>query len=198
MFTGIVQAIGRVILINRLQDHSMKLSIDCSDLGSDFSIGESININGVCLTIEDNSNTQLSFTAVKETLDKTNLKYLKENSLVNLERAATLNTLLGGHLVTGHVDSTSKVVKIEDSSNWKIIEFQIDDSFKKYLIAKGSIAINGVSLTISDIKSNSFMVNLIPLTLKETNLKLLKIDDYVNIEFDLIGKYVLNKTSGVN
>jgi riboflavin synthase len=198
MFTGIVQAIGRVILINRLQDDSMKLSIDCSDLGSDFSIGESININGVCLTIEDNSNTQLSFTAVKETLDKTNLKYLKENSLVNLERAATLNTLLGGHLVTGHVDSTSKVVKIEDSSNWKIIEFQIDDSFKKYLIAKGSIAINGVSLTISDIKSNSFMVNLIPLTLKETNLKQLKIDDYVNIEFDLIGKYVLNKTSGVN
>lgn len=198
MFTGIVQAIGRVILINRLQDDSMKLSIDCSDLGSDFSIGESININGVCLTIEDNSNNQLSFTAVKETLDKTNLKYLKENSLVNLERAATLNTLLGGHLVTGHVDSTSKVVKIEDSSNWKIIEFQIDDSFKKYLIAKGSIAINGVSLTISDIKSNSFMVNLIPLTLKETNLKQLKIDDYVNIEFDLIGKYVLNKTSGVN
>lgn len=198
MFTGIVQAIGRVILINRLQDHSMKLSIDCSDLGSDFSIGESININGVCLTIEDNSNNQLSFTAVKETLDKTNLKYLKENSLVNLERAATLNTLLGGHLVTGHVDSTSKVVKIEDSSNWKIIEFQLDDSFKKYLIAKGSIAINGVSLTISDIKSNSFMVNLIPLTLKETNLKQLKIDDYVNIEFDLIGKYVLNKTSGVN
>ncbi len=198
MFTGIVQAIGRVILINRLQDDSMKLSIDCSDLGSDFSIGESININGVCLTIEDNSNNQLSFTAVKETLDKTNLKYLKENSLVNLERAATLNTLMGGHLVTGHVDSTSKVVKIEDSSNWKIIEFQIDDSFKKYLIAKGSIAINGVSLTISDIKSNSFMVNLIPLTLKETNLKQLKIDDYVNIEFDLIGKYVLNKTSGVN
>jgi riboflavin synthase len=97
MFTGIVQAIGRVVLINKLQDDSMKLTIDCSDLGSDFSIGESININGVCLTIEENRSNHLSFTAVKETLEKTNLKNLKENSLVNLERAATLTTLLGGH-----------------------------------------------------------------------------------------------------
>lgn len=198
MFTGIVQAIGRVVLINKLQDDSMKLTIDCSDLGSDFSIGESININGVCLTIEENRSNRLSFTAVKETLEKTNLKNLKENSLVNLERAATLTTLLGGHLVTGHIDLTSKVVKIEESSNWTLIEFHIDESYKKYLIVKGSIAINGVSLTISDIKGDSFTVNLIPQTLKETTLKQLANGDYVNIEFDLIGKYVLNKTSGAN
>jgi len=197
MFTGIVQALGTVTAITILNDESKKLNIDASKLGSEFSIGESINVNGACLTVEKNENSILSFTAVKETLDRTNLKELEQGSKVNLERALTLSTLLGGHLVTGHVDKTSKVIKIQKSDNWTILEISINDDDKKYLIHKGSITINGVSLTISDIKTESFEVNLIPQTLMETNLNNLKVND-VNIEFDLIGKYVLNKSSGVN
>jgi len=198
MFTGIVQALGTVTAITILNDESKKLNIDASKLGSEFSIGESINVNGVCLTVEKNENSNLSFTAVKETLDRTNLKELEQGSKVNLERALTLSTLLGGHLVTGHVDKTSKVIKIQKSDNWTILEISMNDDDKKYLIHKGSITLNGVSLTISDIKTESFEVNLIPQTLMETNLNNLKVNDEVNIEFDLIGKYVLNKSSGGN
>ena len=198
MFTGIVQALGTITAITILNDESKKLDIDGSKLGSEFSIGESINVNGVCLTVEKNANSILSFTAVKETLDRTNLKELEQGSKANLERALTLSTLLGGHLVTGHVDKTSKVIKIQKSDNWTILEISINENDKKYLIHKGSITINGVSLTVSDIKTESFEVNLIPQTLTETNLNNLKVNDEVNIEFDLIGKYVLNKSSGGN
>ena len=194
MFTGIVQAMGSVVE-NRLQDKSRKFTIDCSKLGSVLSIGESVSINGVCLTVEKNEDNLLSFTAVQETLDKSNLKDLEINSIVNLERAATLTTLLGGHLVTGHVDKKSKVINIEENSNWTLLEISVEENDKKFLINKGSVTINGVSLTISLIKHGSFEVNLIPQTLKETNLKYLKKNDFVNVEFDLIGKYVLNQKS---
>jgi riboflavin synthase len=196
MFTGIVQAIGTVSAITNLNDDSKKIIIISAGLGSDFSIGESINVNGVCLTVESNQDAILSFTAVKETLNRSNLRELQIDSQVNLERAATLTTLMGGHLVTGHIDKTSKVISIHKSDNWSILEISIDQGDKKYLIHKGSITINGVSLTISDIKSNTFEVNLIPQTLSETNLSNLRINDEVNVEFDLIGKYVLNKASG--
>lgn len=196
MFTGIVQAIGTVSAITNLNDDSKKIIINSAGLGSHFSIGESINVNGVCLTVESNQDAILSFTAVKETLNRSNLRELQIDSQVNLERAATLTTLMGGHLVTGHIDKTSKVISIHKSDNWTILEISIDQGDKKYLIHKGSITINGVSLTISDIKSNTFEVNLIPQTLSETNLSNLQINDEVNVEFDLIGKYVLNKASG--
>lgn len=196
MFTGIVQAIGTVSAITKLNDDSKKIIINSAGLDSDFSIGESINVNGVCLTVESNQDAILSFTAVKETLNRSNLRELQIDSQVNLERAATLTTLMGGHLVTGHIDKTSKVISIHKSDNWTILEISIDQGDKKYLIHKGSITINGVSLTISDIKSNTFEVNLIPQTLSETNLNNLRINDEVNVEFDLIGKYVLNKASG--
>ena len=193
MFTGIVQAIGTIKSIEILSDESRRISVKCSNLGSNFSIGESISVNGVCLTVESQELDVLTFTAVKETILKTNFKELEVDSQVNLERAATLSTFLGGHLVTGHVDKTLKILDVQVSKNWTVIEIEFDNDDRKYLIPKGSITINGVSLTVSDLQSKSFKTNLIPKTLSETNLKDLKVDDFVNIEFDLIGKYVLNK-----
>jgi riboflavin synthase len=193
MFTGIVQAIGTIKSIEILSDESRRISVKCSNLGSNFSIGESISVNGVCLTVESQELDVLTFTAVKETILKTNFKELEVDSQVNLERAVTLSTFLGGHLVTGHVDKTLKILDVQVSKNWTVIEIEFDNDDRKYLIPKGSITINGVSLTVSDLQSKSFKTNLIPQTLSETNLKDLKVDDFVNIEFDLIGKYVLNK-----
>lgn len=193
MFTGIVQAIGTIKSIELLSDESRRISVKCSNLGSNFSIGESISVNGVCLTVESQELDVLTFTAVKETILKTNFKELEVDSQVNLERAATLSTFLGGHLVTGHVDKTLKILDVQVSKNWTVIEIEFDNDDRKYLIPKGSITINGVSLTVSDLQSKSFKINLIPQTLSETNLKDLKVNDFVNIEFDLIGKYVLNK-----
>ena len=193
MFTGIVQAIGTIKSIEILSDESRRISVKCSNLGSNFSIGESISVNGVCLTVESQELDVLNFTAVKETILKTNFKELEVDSQVNLERAATLSTFLGGHLVTGHVDKTLKILDVQVSKNWTVIEIEFDNDDRKYLIPKGSITINGVSLTVSDLQSKSFKINLIPQTLRETNLKDLKVNDFVNIEFDLIGKYVLNK-----
>jgi len=193
MFTGIVQAIGTIKSIEILSDESRRISVKCSNLGSNFSIGESISVNGVCLTVESQDLDVLTFTAVKETILKTNFNELEVDSQVNLERAATLSTFLGGHLVTGHVDKTLKILDVQVSKNWTIIEIEFDNDDRKYLIPKGSITINGVSLTVSDLQSKSFKINLIPQTLRETNLKDLKVNDFVNIEFDLIGKYVLNK-----
>ena len=193
MFTGIVQAIGTIKSLETLSDESRRISVKCSNLGSNFSIGESISVNGVCLTVESHELDVLTFTAVKETILRTNFKELEVDSQVNLERAATLSTFLGGHLVTGHVDKTLKILDVQVSKNWTVIEIEFDNDDRKYLIPKGSITINGVSLTVSDLQSKSFKTNLIPQTLSETNLKDLKVDDFVNIEFDLIGKYVLNK-----
>ena len=193
MFTGIVQAIGTIKSIEILSDESRRISVKCSNLGSNFSIGESISVNGVCLTVESQELDVLTFTAVKETILKTNFKELEVDSQVNLERAATLSTFLGGHFVTGHVDKTLKILDVQVSKNWTVIEIEFDNDDRKYLITKGSITINGVSLTVSDLQSKSFKINLIPQTLRETNLKDLKVNDFVNIEFDLIGKYVLNK-----
>ena len=193
MFTGIVQAIGTIKSIEILSDESRRISVKCSNLGSNFSIGESISVNGVCLTVESQELDVLTFTAVKETILKTNFKELEVDSQVNLERAATLSTFLGGHFVTGHVDKTLKILDVQVSKNWTVIEIEFDNDDRKYLIPKGSITINGVSLTVSDLQSKSFKINLIPQTLRETNLKDLKVNDFVNIEFDLIGKYVLNK-----
>ena len=193
MFTGIVQAIGTIKSIEILSDESRRISVKCSNLGSNFSIGESISVNGVCLTVESQDLDVLTFTAVKETILKTNFNELEVDSQVNLERAATLSTFLGGHLVTGHVDKTLKILDVQVSKNWTVIEIEFDNDDRKYLIPKGSITINGVSLTVSDLQSKSFKTNLIPQTLSETNLKDLKVNDFVNIEFDLIGKYVLNR-----
>ena len=193
MFTGIVQAIGTIKSIEILSDESRRISVKCSSLGSNFSIGESISVNGVCLTVESQELDVLTFTAVKERILKTNFKELEVDSQVNLERAATLSSFVGGHLVTGHVDKTLKILDVQVSKNWTVIEIEFDNDDRKYLIPKGSITINGVSLTVSDLQSKSFKINLIPQTLSETNLKDLKVNDFVNIEFDLIGKYVLNK-----
>lgn len=198
MFTGIVQAQGIVSIIEKLADNSIIIQIDCDDFAKGIEIGESINVDGVCLTVEKNINNHLTFTAISETINKTNFSRLIPKTTVNLERAATLSTFLGGHLVTGHVDKSSEILDKTVSNSWTILEVELKKDDRKFIIDKGSVTLNGVSLTISKINEISFEVSLIPQTISHTNLKDFEKGNKLNVEFDLIGKYVLNKSSGVN
>jgi len=155
--------------------------------------GESISLDGCCLTIEKFNNNSIFFFLSSETLNKTKFSRINLNEhIFNLERALTLNKLIGGHLVLGHIDNVGKVIKIENLDNTIILRIEFDIKFKKYLVYKGSICVDGVSLTVNKIINNSFEVMLIPKTLEITNLKFLKENDFVNLEFDIIGKYVEN------
>ncbi len=198
MFTGIVQAQGVVSSIEKLNDNSINIQIDCGDFSNGIELGESINVDGVCLTVEKVLNNDLSFTAISETIDKTNFSRLKPKTVVNLERAATLSSLLGGHLVTGHVDNCSEVLNKTVSDNWTTLEIKLNTYDRKFIVDKGSVTLNGVSLTVSKVNPNSFEVSLIPQTLSHTNLKDFEKGNKLNVEFDLIGKYILNKSSGAN
>lgn len=198
MFTGIVQAQGIVSIIEKLADNSIIIQIDCDDFAKGIEIGESINVDGVCLTVEKNINNHLTFTAISETINKTNFSRLIPKTTVNLERAATLSTFLGGNLVTGHVDKSSEILDKTVSNSWTILKVELKKDDRKFIIDKGSVTLNGVSLTISKINEISFEVSLIPQTISHTNLKDFEKGNKLNVEFDLIGKYVLNKSSGVN
>ncbi len=152
-------------------------------------VGESVLVDGICSTIiKTGANFKVEY--MPETLSKTNIGERKIGDNVNLERSLKLNDLLSGHLVTGHIDLTGRVKKIKNSGNSKVIEFSVDKKFAKYLVNKGSVAVNGVSLTVVKAGNNSFSVSLIPHTLKITNLGGLKIGDTVNLEFDVIAKYL--------
>lgn len=153
-----------------------------------FNLGESINIDGVCSTVEKLNKETFSVFYMPETLKRTNLSKLLPTHKFNLERSLTLQSLIGGHLVSGHIDTTAKLVSVKREMESKVLEFKI--SLTKYIIEKGSISINGVSLTIVTFTKNSFIVSLIPYTLTNTNLGNLKVGDSVNIEFDLIAKYL--------
>lgn len=184
MFTGIVEAKG---IVKRLGKN--KIDIE-SLLIKDSKIGDSISINGVCLTITEKNKSIASFDISTQTRQKTSLGKLKIGEQVNTERALKAQDRLGGHFVTGHVDGVGKIFKITQTSEDTIFEIEIPDDLSKYIISKGSIAIDGVSLTIADIYKNRFSTSVIPHTLKVTNLSKKKKGDAVNIEVDLIGKYI--------
>ena len=190
MFTGIIQEIGTVCAIEKLNDSSLKIGIDSNLLNSKTSLGDSISVNGVCLTVESKQEDYLVFTAIKETLDKTNLNDLSIGSKVNLEESASAEKLIGGHLISGHIDNIETVIAITPSENWKVIRFSLNPKMRKFIVEKGSISINGVSLTVSSLGSEWFEVSLIPTTLKMTNLEELNVGNKVNIEFDQVGKYI--------
>ena len=190
MFTGIIQEIGTVCAIEKLNDSSLKIVIDSNFLNSKTTLGDSISVNGVCLTVESKQEDYLVFTAIKETLDKTNLNDLSIGSKVNLEESASAEKLIGGHLISGHIDNIETVIAITPSENWKVIRFSLNPKMRKFIVEKGSISINGVSLTVSSLGSEWFEVSLIPTTLKMTNLEELNVGNKVNIEFDQVGKYI--------
>jgi riboflavin synthase len=193
MFTGIVQHVGVVKQVRPLSDNSIQIDVDCKDLNSTSQLGQSISIDGICLTVEKVNNDNLTFTAISETMDKTKLKDKVSGSLVNIEGSASMQDLVGGHSITGHIDTVGKIVDITNSESWKTIRISVDKSHRNLIVSKGSICIDGVSLTISNIGSveeSWFEVSLIPATLSHTTLDLLVVGDPVNIEFDQVGKYI--------
>ena len=193
MFTGVVQHIGVVKQVRPLSDNSIQIDVDCKDLNSTSSIGQSIAIDGICLTVEKVSKDNLTFTAISETLDKTKLKEKASGSLVNVEGSASMQDLVGGHPITGHIDTVGKIIDITKSDSWKVIKVSIDRKNRNLIVSKGSICIDGVSLTISNTGSldeSWFEVSLIPATLSHTTLDSLVVGNLVNIEFDQVGKYI--------
>ena len=188
MFTGIVETTGKVTAIT--SDGSNKTFWISSPISQELKVDQSLSHDGVCLTVEEIKDSQHRVTAVAETLSKTNLNDWKPGVIVNLERCLVMNGRLDGHWVQGHVDATGTVKHIaENNGSWQyIIEYPA--SFAELVIEKGSITINGTSLTVFNITNNSLEVAIIPYTYENTNIKYLKTGDKVNLEFDLIGKYV--------
>ena len=188
MFTGIIESLGKITGV-KVDRGNIDFSIE-SDISKELKVDQSVSHNGVCLTVTEINNNTHIVTAVKETLDKSSLKNFLVNDLINLERAMKLGERLDGHLVQGHVDGIAKCIGISVNEGSWIYKFEFDISNEMLLIEKGSICINGVSLTVFDIKENTFKVTIIPYTYENTSFKSLKKGDIVNIEFDMIGKYL--------
>lgn len=195
MFTGIVEGMGKIESVNDRGD-SKKFSVNVEEnFLLDVRIGDSVSVNGACMTVEEYGKTNFSFTAIKESLSKTNLGGLSADSYINLEKSMRMNAKIDGHIVSGHVDSIGIVDKvIENEDSWEFF-IKFSNRFSDNIIYKGSIAINGVSLTIAEIvkegnKNTTIRISIIPHTFNHTNFKFLREGDIVNIEFDLLGKYV--------
>ncbi|MBP3847753.1 riboflavin synthase [bacterium] len=189
MFTGIIEETGIIEKFAKL-DSGAKLSVQCSKILEGVKIGDSICVDGVCQTVTEYNQNSFSVLLSNETLNITNYKNAKSGDIVNLERALTPNSRLGGHIVSGHVDCTGKLVKIEKFSDFYNLSFETADYASKYIVYKGSITINGISLTVAKIDNNIFTVAVIPHTYQNTNLKKLKNGDNVNIETDILAKYI--------
>ena len=188
MFTGIIETLG--IVKNIIQEgENFHITIE-SNLAAELKIDQSIAHNGVCLTIVNINNHEYTVTAIKETLDKSNFKHLKIGDKINLERAMILGARLDGHIVQGHVDQTAICTEvIEEDGSW-VYTFEYDTAYDNITIEKGSITVNGTSLTVVNSKKNSFSVAIIPYTYEFTNFHTFKKGTVVNLEFDVIGKYV--------
>lgn len=183
MFTGIAEDIGKVINITNSQ-----IQIEtCLD---DIKTGDSIAVNGVCLTVTEMFKKIISFDYSPTTSDITNISLLKKNSLVNLERALTLQTRLGGHIVSGHIDTSTKIIDIKKTDRFYFISFAANEIIKKYIVLKGFIAIDGISLTVAEINEKTFSVTMIPETFNKTIFYLRKPGDIVNVEIDVFAKYI--------
>jgi riboflavin synthase len=188
MFTGIIEALGKVEKLEAEQDN---LHIYCScAFTNELKIDQSLAHNGVCLTVVDIKNNIYKVTAIKETLDKTNLAALKINDVVNLERCMPANGRFDGHIVQGHVDQTATCIERKDLNGSWMFTFKYDTNKGNITVEKGSITINGVSLTVVNSKDDSFSVCIIPYTHEHTNFKNIQVDTVVNLEFDIFGKYV--------
>ena len=190
MFTGIVEELGRVAAIQVLPDNAIRITIEGPTVLSDANLGDSICVNGVCLTVAEQSGDQFTADVMSETINRTTIGDLLAGSQVNLERPVTLATRLGGHLVQGHVDAVGTVSAREHSENWDVVTITPPKELLKYVVEKGSITIDGTSLTVSAVSDSTFSVSLIPATLDKTTLGIRQIGDRVNLEVDVLAKYV--------
>ena len=188
MFTGIVESLGKITNIN-LEEGNVDFTVK-SSISKELKIDQSVSHNGVCLTVVDVKNDTHTVTAVKETLDKSSLKNFNEGDSMNLERAMKLGERLDGHMVQGHVDGVAKCIEVNLNEGSWIYKFEFDKNWQSLLIEKGSVCINGVSLTVFGINDSTFCVTIIPYTFENTSFKELKPGDLVNIEFDMVGKYL--------
>ena len=188
MFTGIIEGMGKVTALDPEQDN-LHITISC-DFTSELKIDQSVAHNGVCLTVVGIDGTNFRVTAIAETLRKTNLGLLQAGDQVNLERSMQMNGRVDGHLVQGHVDETAVCTAIENQNGSWLFRFQYDPSETAITVAKGSICVNGVSLTVVDSHEDAFSVAIIPYTYEHTNFNRFKVGSVVNLEFDIIGKYV--------
>lgn len=188
MFTGIIEQKGVVteIIINGT-NRTFWIS---SPISNELAIDQSVAHNGVCLTVEEIAPGRHRITAIEETLKKTSLNNWQKNSIINLERCLQMNGRLDGHIVQGHVDAVATCTAIDEKQGSWEYTFSFDPGFAKLVIEKGSITINGISLTLFNVTGHSFQVAIIPYTFEHTNMQQLQVNDQVNIEFDMIGKYV--------
>lgn len=189
MFTGIIEEIGTIKGF-RQDGQNALVTVECKEVLEDTKIGDSIAINGICQTVISLDKTSFSAQISSETLKVTTFSRLKNSDRVNLERAMTLNGRLGGHIVTGHGDGLAKVKNIQKISDFYNLNFETEKDLMKYIAKKGSVTLNGVSLTVADMVSNEFSVAIIPHTFENTCLKYLNSGDFVNIEVDILAKYV--------
>ncbi|MEI8111907.1 MAG: riboflavin synthase [Chitinophagia bacterium] len=189
MFTGIIESLGKVI--SATTSGTNKVFWIESPISEELKIDQSVSHNGVCLTVEEIKGTAHRVTAIQETLQKTNCGNWIDGTAVNLERCLLANGRLDGHLVQGHVDTTGTCLSREDANGSWLYRFEFPEKFAPLIIEKGSIAINGISLTCFNVTANSCMVAIIPYTFNHTNLQWVEAGAMVNIEFDLMGKYIL-------
>ncbi len=190
MFTGIIEEVGTIDEVKNAGHGARKFRIGCSLVAQDLKIGDSLAVNGVCLTVVERSKGKVSVEAVEETIKKTTLGSYKSGDRLNLERAVRLSDRLGGHIVQGHVDAKGKVVSIEKLPLSRMYTFRIPKNLMKYVIPVGSIAANGVSLTVAEKLTDGFRVAIIPHTFENTVFKFLRVGSEVNIEIDMLAKYV--------
>lgn len=189
MFTGIIEEIGKIKQTSS-SGGSLRLRIEAPKVSTDLKVGDSMSINGACQTVIEVKDGGFTVEAVEETLKRTNLGELKTGDLVNLERALRASDRLGGHLVSGHVDFVGRIRSISQKDQSHLFEFEIPREYQKHFVEKGSVAVDGISLTVVQVLKDSFTVSVIPFTMKETTLGEKKVGDMGNIETDLIGKYV--------
>jgi riboflavin synthase len=189
MFTGLIEEVGTVTS-TRERERSNQLQIVAPRIAKKIRPGESVAVNGCCLTLSAHRGDQLTFNLLEETLDRTNLKMLRRGSGVNLERALRADGRLGGHFVQGHVDCASRVISFGQRGDDHCLEIELPAEFTRYVARKGSIAIDGISLTIAEVSPMSFVVWIIPHTKRHTNLDHAEAGHMVNLEFDILAKYV--------
>lgn len=191
MFTGLIEDIGVVKKIN-YKGKSLEILISSDVITSDIAVGDSVAVNGVCLTVTSYSGDTMCFDLMKESFDRSSFSLLKQGSNVNLERALALGQRLGGHIVTGHVDCSGKLVSVKNEQGSILLNISFPVEYLKFIVEKGSVALDGVSLTVISVIKNILQVGIIPHTGKNTILINKKIGDLINIEFDVFARYVVN------
>ena len=189
MFTGLVEEIGQIVAV-RPKETGVQLKIVAPRIGKNMRSGDSIAVNGCCLTLTSRAATALSFDLLGETIARTNFKKLRRSDCVNLERALPAEGRLGGHFVQGHIDCVARIIAFDRKGADFRLEVELPRRFAKYVARKGSVAVNGISLTVADVSRKSFVVWIIPYTKRHTNLNRAQPGDLVNVEFDILAKYV--------